>query len=437
MTDPRPAPSVASARDTARVVGGVLTPMLAQGVIARRPRLTARAERHRLDDGAVTVLQEMRGRYGTGPLRLRIPGRSVALLLDPDDVARVLRDSPEPFAAATREKRGALGHFQPHGVLASHGEVREERRRFAESVLDTGRPVHRMAATIDAVVDEEARRCGGLAGITGTLDWPAFAAAWQPMVRRIVLGDVAREDHEVTALLTALRGQANWSYLAPRRPDRLRRLRERLGGYVDAAAPGSLAELVAGTPAPDRLHRVDQIPQWLFAFDPAGMATVRALALLLAHPRILARVPDDDGTLLRGAVLESVRLWPTTAVVLRATTEPTRWGAGTLPTGTTLGVVSSFFHRDATTVPGADRFDPDRWSDGRADEGRSLLPFSAGPVVCPGRELVLHVTARFLGALLDRARLQPAAGTALDRPAPAPLPRGLDPFGLRFAARPA
>ena len=73
-------PSMASARDTARVLGGVLTPMLAQGVIARRPRLTARAERHRLDDGAVTVLQEMRGRYGSGPLRLRIPGRSVALL---------------------------------------------------------------------------------------------------------------------------------------------------------------------------------------------------------------------------------------------------------------------------------------------------------------------------------------------------------------------
>lgn len=427
------APARASARDTAHVLGGVLGPMLAQGVIARRPRMTALAQRWHLDDRADAILQRMRARYGDGPLRLRIPGRSVALLLDPDDVQRVLRDSPEPFAADTREKRGALGHFQPHGVLVSHGAVREERRRFAEAVLDTGHPVHRLADTIGATAREEATRCADLARVTGTLDWPAFAAAWRPMVRRVVLGDAAREDREVSDLLTALRGRANWSYLATRRPDRLRRLRRRLGAYVDAAEPGSLAGLVAAVPAPDRVDRVDQIPQWLFAFDPAGMATFRALALLVAHPDVLARVPGDDGTLLRGAVLESVRLWPTTAVVLRDTTAPTVWGDTTLPAGTSLGVVSSFFHRDPATVPGADRFDPDRWSDGRADDGRTLLPFSAGPVVCPGRELVLYVAAEFLGALLGRATPALADGP-LD--AARPLPRGLDPFGLRFAVPP-
>ncbi|MCX6464169.1 MAG: cytochrome P450 [Pseudonocardiales bacterium] len=427
------APARASARDTARVLGGVLGPMLAQGVIARRPRMTALAQRRHLDDRADAILRRMRERYGAGPLRLRVPGRSVALLLDPDDVHRVLRDSPEPFAADTREKRGALGHFQPHGVLVSHGAVREERRRFAEAVLDTGHPVHRLAGTIGVTAREEAARCADLARVTGTLDWPAFAAAWRPMVRRIVLGDAAREDREVSDLLTALRGRANWSYLATRRPDRLRRLRRRLGAYVDAAEPGSLAGLVAAVPAPDRADRVDQIPQWLFAFDPAGMATFRALALLVAHPDVLARVPGDDGTLLRGAVLESVRLWPTTAVVLRDTTAPTRWGGATLPAGTALGVVSSFFHRDPATVPGADRFDPDRWSDGRADDGRTLLPFSAGPVVCPGRELVLLVAAEFLRALLGRATPALTDGP-LD--AARPLPHGLDPFGLRFAVPP-
>ncbi|MDN5750769.1 MAG: cytochrome P450 [Pseudonocardia sp.] len=425
------APSRASALDTARVLAGVLGPMLAQGVIARRPRMVAQAGRFGLDDRAVEILQRMRERYGPGPLRLRIPGRSVAVVLDADDVHRVLRDSPEPFTPASREKRGALGHFQPHGVLISHGEVREERRRFNEAVLDTGRPVHRLAETIGAATREEATRCADLAALTGTLDWARFSAAWQPLVRRVVLGDLARDDHEVTDLLTTQRGQANWSYLARGRPNRLARLRHRLGAYVDAAAPGSLAELVASVPAPDRVDRIDQMPQWLFALDPAGMVTYRALALLVAHPDVCARVSGDDGSLLRGAVLESVRLWPTTAVVLRDTTAPTRWGDGELPTGTSLGIVSSYFHRDETTVPGADRFDPDRWCDGRADDGRSLLPFSAGPVVCPGRELVFYVASTFLATLLGRARVRAAGAFPLQESRP--LPRGLDPFTVRFA----
>jgi hypothetical protein len=39
----------------------------------------------------------------------------------------VLDETPEPFAAATREKRGALEHFQPEGVLISRGAERMDR----------------------------------------------------------------------------------------------------------------------------------------------------------------------------------------------------------------------------------------------------------------------------------------------------------------------
>ena len=191
--------------------------MLLQGVIARRPRPVAPAGRLDLDGRAVRLLQRMRERYGSGPLRLRIPGRSVALVLDPDDVARVLDGSPVPFAADTREKRGALGHFQPHGVLVSHGAVREERRRFTEAVLDTGRPVHRLGTAIGAAARDEAARLAGEVGRGGALDWTRFSAVWNPLVRRVVLGGTARDDDELTRLLTALRGQANRSCLHPGR----------------------------------------------------------------------------------------------------------------------------------------------------------------------------------------------------------------------------
>ena len=415
--------ATASAKHTVGILTGALGPIVLQGVIARRPRATALAGRLDLDDRAVRLLRRMRRRYGTGPLRLQVPGRSVAVVLDADDVARVLDGSPEPFAADTREKRGALGQFQPHGVLVSRGTVREERRRFNEAVLDTGRPVHRLGVSLGAKARQEAARLAEHVERTGGLDWAAFSGAWIPLVRRVVLGEAARDDEEFTRLLTALRGQANWSYVHPGRPDRRLQLRERLTRYVEAAEAGSLAELVASVPAPDRVDKIDQMPQWLFAYEPAGMATVRALALLLDHPDAPR---DADG--LRAAVLESVRLWPTTAVVLRETTAPTEWTGGTLPAGTTLAIVSAFFHRDRDTLLEADAFDPGQWRDGSVADGRLVLPFSAGPVVCPGRELVLYTASEFLDELLKRTDLAPAG---LRRP----LPAALDPFQLSFTTR--
>src|SRR5690349_3095370 len=144
----RTGPATASAADTARVLGLVLAPVVAQGVIARRPRVVGAAARLGLDARGVRELQRLRERYGTGPIRLPIPGRPMALVLDPSDVRRVLDGTPVPFRADSREKRGALRHLQPHGVLISPPALRADRRRFTEAVLDTGRPVHHYAASI-------------------------------------------------------------------------------------------------------------------------------------------------------------------------------------------------------------------------------------------------------------------------------------------------
>jgi cytochrome P450 len=83
-------------------------------------------------------------------------------------------------------------------------------------------------------------------------------------------------------------------------------------------------------------------------------------------------------------------------------TRETAWERGLLPARTTVVVVSSFFHRDERTLPFADRFTPEIWLDGQAQENLSLIPFSAGPGACPGRNLVLlvagtldHSTLRF------------------------------------------
>src|SRR5256885_2345242 len=109
------------ARDTARVLSTVLLPIVARGPIVRRARVVALAERLDADRRAGRLLRQLRARYGPAPLRLRVPGRPLALVLSPQDVKSVLLGSPEPYTPANREKVAALVHFQPHGVLISHG----------------------------------------------------------------------------------------------------------------------------------------------------------------------------------------------------------------------------------------------------------------------------------------------------------------------------
>lgn len=432
MTDSRARTPLASTMDTVRVAASVLLPILAEGVIRRRPAMVAVAERLDTPRWAVREMQRLRDRYGAGPLRLRVPGRRVVLPLVPDDVHRLLAESPEPFAPASRDKRAALAHFEPDAVLITPGERRGARRRINESVLDSAHPRHRLAERITRVVREETARLLATAAASGGLRWPEFAPAYQRIVRRVVLGEAARDDQRLTDLLDRLRSDANWGGLRPRRGRTYREFTARLRRYLDAVAPGSLAGELAGVPAAAGTAPYGQVPHWLFAFDAAGMAAMRALAMLASHPEALQRVRDDPTPThdqLRAGVLESLRLWPTTLVILRDSTAPTSWRGARLPAGTTFVVVSSFFHRDDRTLPYADSFSPGVWT---RDRPASLVPFSDGPGRCPGENLVLLVTSTMLAAMLDGYDFQ------LRRPALAadrPLRGELDPYRLRFGVR--
>src|SRR5687767_12119774 len=111
----------ASASETAGVVADVVLPLLARGAIVRRPRVVGLLDRADADRRAVRCLQRLRRRHGRGPVVLRLPGRTVAVVLGREHMDRVLGQTPEPFATATLEKRAALSRFEPHGVLISHG----------------------------------------------------------------------------------------------------------------------------------------------------------------------------------------------------------------------------------------------------------------------------------------------------------------------------
>lgn len=439
----RPGPGAlpkATLAETLMVAAEVLAPILGQGVIIRRPRVLKLADKLDLNRRAVKRLQQLRNKYGTGPLMLAIPGRSLALILSEEHIRRVLDETPEPFATATLEKRAALSHFQPRGVLISHGLDRADRRQFNEQALDSDKPVHRLAERFLKVVDEEA--AGLLAETRGSqpLTWDRFSPIWFRVVRRVVLGDAARDDEPLRDMINELRAAANWAYVHPEQRGLRERFLERVREYLQRAESGSLAQVIAETPSGDRTAPEDQVAHWLFAFDPGGMTTFRALALLAAHPEhgvkareeIRERTGSDRQYLpfLRSCVLESLRLWPTTPLVLRETTEETLWETGVMPLNTSVAIFAPVFHRDEDRLAEANRFSPGLWEADQPSRNWPLVPFSAGPGVCPARHLVLLLTSTMLSALLgDRdVRLNPPS--TLDPRKP--MPGTLNHLSLRF-----
>jgi cytochrome P450 len=430
---------IASPLDTGLALRDVFLPLVAQGAILRRPAWGTLAEKVRADDRALRRVRKLRRRYGDGPVLFRLGGRTIALVLAPDDVHRLLAETPDPFSAATAEKAGALRHFQPHAVLVSDPPLRAPRRELNEQALDTHQPVHRHGHRMLEVVREE------LDTLNATLSWDDFRAIWFRAVRRIVLGDAARDDTEVTAQLDRLRADANWAEFRPRRDGVREQFLATIQGYVDKAEAGSLVEIlhqltadhggidgvqtaVEGSLLRGDLDPAGQVPHWLFAFDAAGIALWRLLAVLAARPvalePIIAEADHPEASPLLAAagaaIQESVRLWPTTLVVLRESGAATEWRGRVAPAGTEFAIVSSVFHRDDDALDFAHRFEPSIWLDGRSDGSWPLIPFSAGPAECPGRNVVLLTTSAAVSHVATHYDLDVDPGTRAKLAGPLP-----------------
>jgi cytochrome P450 len=90
------------------------------------------------------------------------------------------------------------------------------------------------------------------------------------------------------------------------------------------------------------------------------------------------------------------------------------------------------FHRDPDLLPFANDFSPDIWLDGRAEQYPQLVPFSAGPAECPGRNLVLFVSSAVLANLLAQLHLESEPNRPLDTSSQ--LPATFNQFGVRLGA---
>ena len=106
-----------------------------------------------------------------------------------------------------------------------------------------------------------------------------------------------------------------------------------------------------------------------------------------------------------------------------------------MPPGQGVALVSSWFHRDPALRPLADAYAPERWSGtewtATGPDGWLVVPFSAGPVVCPGRDVVLMTVSTLLSDLVRDVRWSPATHPEL---AVDPLPASLAHTRVRLRA---
>jgi hypothetical protein len=408
----------ASIIEGVRFTAQVAVPNVLQGLFRRRRTAVELATRTGTDSLAHGFMAGLKRSYGNGPLWIRVVKDEALLLFGEDAIRKVLERSPDPFAADPEPKKSGMSHFQPEALTISRNPEWADRRGFTDHVLGTG--MHQLGDSVSSICVEEAER------LSGTTGWDAFNAAVRRATRRIILGDGAADDDELTDMLGELMDKSNPP--GGGSGELYERYTAKLDAHVAAATPGSLAGLFAD--APELPHPAGQVTHWLFALgDTLAINAFRALALLAAFDEICERAIDDPA-LMRACLQEAMRLWPTTPMLSRELTSSIEWGAVTVPKGTQVLIVNSFNHRDKEAIPYASEFAPQEWlPGGDASERWVFNHFSHGPQGCPGTELALSVGGAMLTELL-RPGIPQSLGPVIDPGKP--MPYALDYFALKF-----
>jgi cytochrome P450 len=429
----------ASLPESLQVVVTGLLPALVRGLFSPRKGAMKLLTAIDADRRTVETLQGLRRKYGGEGLRL-LGGRIVAVWGD-GALHEVLDRSADVYASDGGAKGKGMGHFQPDALTVSRGEEWEDRRAFNEAVLAAREDVHPDAERFVRVVAEEVEHLPA----PGTLDWDAWIALWDAITLRVIFGDRARDDHELTQQLESLMGEAN-RLVGLSTGDAFYEFYGHLERYVAHPEPGSLLARFADAPQTPTTRVVHQIPHWMFATrDTLGMNAFRALAVIAADPEVgekaraeaVAADPADARAVqgmayLDGCLQEAMRLWPTVPLIARETTRPTTLAGEDLDEGTQVMILNVFNHRNADDVADADRLRPERWVTGGDDYRFNHL--SHGRQDCPGAPLVTLLGTAVLAGVLRRSRPRLVAPEIDPRE---PLPYMLDFYATRFELSPA
>nr|UJH93408.1 cytochrome P450 [Echinochloa crus-galli] len=153
--------------------------------------------------------------------------------------------------------------------------------------------------------------------------------------------------------------------------------------------------------------------------ETTSTTTEWAMSLLLNHPEKLKKaqaeidaavgtsrlVTADDVphlAYLQSIIHETLRLYPAAPLLLpHLSSADCKVGGYDVPRGTMLLVNVYAIHRDPAVWEDPAAFRPERFENGKAAEGRLLMPFGMGRRKCPGETLALRTVGLVLGALVQ------------------------------------
>ena len=427
-----------SLSESLTVLATGVVPALVRGLFSPRPAAMKLLTSVDADGRAVGQLSKLRRKYaGQGVKLLR--GRLVVLWGE-QAIKEVLDNSAGAYAGSAGAKAKGMSHFQPDALTMSCGEKWKDRRAFNEAVLAARERVHPFAARFLELVAGEVERLR----LGGTLQWSDWEGLFDHITLRVIFGDQARDDQELTARLEKLMGEAN-RLVALSRGDDYYELYGRLERYLREPEPETLVRQISQAPQSDDTRIVQQIPHWMFAMrDTLAANAYRALAAIVtdgsAYERVRREIEGvdladpatvDQLSYLEGSLQEAMRLWPTTPLLARETTRETTLAGEKLEAGTQVIMLNAFNHRDPDHVADADRFVPERWSEHERDYRFNHL--SNGTQDCPGTPLVLLIGKAVIARTLERYSVTLEHPPLRDGD---PLPPMLDFFETRFSVRP-
>ncbi len=368
------------------------------------------------------------------PLRLSFV--RAFLLLDPDDIERVLvrdyRQFRKPFWLRTPDVRRLLGR----GLVTSDGDSWRTQRRVCQPAFHPG------------LLPSYGRTIGTLA--------ERMLDGWQVGQPRDVLRDMTRltlevigqtllgvnmapVTDEISTIMATLMAcfNARAFGLLPLPPSlREARAVRRLDALVDRLITEGLA---AGTDSTQtllaRLHAEpggtvgrhglrEQVKTFLAAgHDSSSLTLTWAFLLLAAHPEADAKLAAELSAALEGQaptpediprlpytqaiIKETLRLYPPLWMTGRQAAQRCEIGGLTVPAGALVVTSPWPVQRLARFFPDPSEFRPERWLSGEtADLPRcAYFPFGGGPRVCIGMGFALLESALILGATARRFRL--------------------------------
>jgi len=390
-------------------------------------------------------------------VRFRAAGRHIVLAAHPDAVQQVLQSRHTRYSKRTppiHRLRSVLGE----GLVTSEGDHWRSQRRTIQPAFKFSE-IRALTPTIEEIVEAELapwhrRDVAEPRDIAGEMRRLAFR-----VVGITLLGaDLADLVDDARGALELLQDQANSRLYRvtappswiPTRPNRgFRRALVELGHVVDRvidrlhAQPEhertAFSSLIESMPAAQ--FRDELVTLLLAGHENTGNALAWMLDLVSRNPEVERSARSEvDGSLdgrpltsgllaelpyTRQVVLEALRIYPPSWLLLRRAEHPDRIGEHEVARGTLVMVSPYLTHRHEQFWPDPEAFDPGRFTAERMPEHRcAFIPFGAGPRKCIGDQFALIEMQVVLCSVLRHFRLRPEGPPPRPRAAVSLLPDG-------------